>query len=338
MEPVGQLISSTLRKGLISMVISAENSLRSSILSAKGEETRIAKKMWSIGGGKGGTGKSFVTLSLGIRLAKMGRKVVIIDADLGGANQHTLLGIRYPQYTLNDFIKRRVANLNEVCIETSIPNLKLISGGDDILYLSNPKFTQKTRILKHLNKLEADCILLDLGAGSSFNVLDFFIYTEGKIVVLSPFPTSIQNAYGFLKTALYRRFNQLFSKNKPVLNLVKESMDPESEKKIHSIIELVAAVDKIDQESASFMFQEIEDFKIKIIVNMTKSAEDEKVGEIIKTVADKFLGITVDVLKPIAFDKKAEESIVRTNPLLLHESGSSISLATYEIASELLKA
>jgi MinD-like ATPase involved in chromosome partitioning or flagellar assembly len=86
------------------------------------------------------------------------------------------------------------------------------------------------------------------------------------------------------------------------------------------------------------MFQEIEDFKIKIIVNMTKSVEDEKVGEIIKTVADKFLGITVDVLKPIAFDKKAEESIVLTNPLLLHENGNSISMATYEIASALLKA
>ena len=319
-------------------MLSTENNLASSSLSAEGKESIIAKKMWSIGGGKGGTGKSFVTLSLGIRLAKLGKKVVIIDTVLGGANQHTLLGIRHPQYTLNDFIKRKSATLNEVCIETPIPNLKLISGGDDILYLSNPKFSQKARMLKHLNKLEADYILLDLGAGSSFNVLDFFIYTEGKIVVLSPFPTSIQNAYGFLKTALYRRFHQLFSKNKHVMSLVKESMDPENEKKIHSIIELVAEVDKIDQESASLMVQEIENFKIKLIVNMTKSEKDKKTGDIIKTVADKYLGITVDVLKPIDFDKQAEKSILLTNPLLLHEKESSVSMSTYEIALALLKA
>ena len=86
------------------------------------------------------------------------------------------------------------------------------------------------------------------------------------------------------------------------------------------------------------MVQEIEDFKIKLVVNMAKSKEDEKVGDIIKTVADKYLGITVDVLKPIEFDKQAEKSMVLTNPLLLHENGSNISVATYEIATALLKA
>ena len=83
---------------------------------------------------------------------------------------------------------------------------------------------------------------------------------------------------------------------------------------------------------------EIENFKRKLIVNMTKSEKDKKTGDIIKTVADKYLGITVDVLKPIDFDKQAEKSILLTNPLLLHEKGSSISIATYEIALALLKA
>lgn len=319
------------------MTISVKNDLASHSHLAEEKESAIVKKMWSVGGGKGGTGKSFVALSLGIRLAKMGRKVVIIDADLGGANQHTLLGIRSPQWTLNDFIKRRIDSLNEVSIETSIPNLKLISGGDDILYLSNPKFSQKARMLRHLNSLEADCIILDLGAGSAFNVLDFFIYTKGKIVILSPFPTSIQNAYGFIKSALYRRFNQLFSKNDQILSLINESIDPGSEKKTHSIIELIAEIDKIDQESSSIMSQEIDSFKIKLIVNMAKSKEDTKVGDIIKTVADKYLGIAVDVLKPIPFNKQVEKSILLTNPLLLNENGSSVSVAIYEIALALLK-
>jgi len=319
------------------MPVTIENHLANNSLSVDETDIAAIKKMWSIGGGKGGTGKSFVTLSLGIRLANMGKRVVIIDADLGGANLHTLLGIRYPQYTLNDFMKRRIDKLNEVCIETSIPHLKLISGGDDILYLSNPKFSQKARMLRHLNKLETDYILLDLGSGSSFNVLDFFIFTQGKMVIVSPFPTSIQNAYGFIKSALYRRFSRRFSQNDQILSLIKRSIDPGSEEKINSVVELIAAVDKIDQESASIMSQEVENFKIKLIVNMVKSKEDTKVGDIIKIVSDKYLGITVDVLKSIPFDRQVEKSITLTNPLLINETGSKVAMSIYEVALNMLK-
>lgn len=319
------------------MPVTIETNLASPSPLVDEKDTTIKRKMWSIGGGKGGTGKSFVTLSLGLRLASMGKKVVIIDADLGGANQHMLLGIRNPCYTLNDFIKRRIDNLNEVCIETAIPNLKLISGGDDILYLSNPKFSQKVRILRHLNKLEADYILLDLGAGSSFNVLDFFIYTEGRIVIVSPFPTSIHDAYGFIKSAIYRRLNQLFSKNDPVSNLIEKAIDPGDEERINSIFELIAAVNKIDRESASIMSKEIDNFRIKLIVNMAKTKKDIKVGDIVRVAADKYLGITVDVLKPIPFDTQVEKSIILSNPLLLNETGSKIAMSFYEVAHNLLK-
>jgi len=319
------------------MTLQIKDTVAQNDLPKEEKEAPITKKMWSIGGGKGGTGKSFVTLTLGSRLAKMGKKVIIIDADLGGANLHTLLGIRYPEHTLNDFLKRRIDNLNEVCIETPIDNLKLISGGDDILYLANPKYSQKARILRNLKKLDADYILLDLGAGSSFNILDFFIYTEGKIVVVSPFPTSVQNAYGFIKSALYRRLSQLFSKNDQILNLIKKSIDPGSEEKINSVVELIAAVDKIDGESASVMNQEIDNFKIKLIVNMAKSEEDIKVGDIIRVVSDKYLGVNVDVLKPVPFDTLVEKSIILTNPLLLNERGSEVAMSIYEIASDILK-
>jgi len=319
------------------MTLQIKDTVAQNDLPKEEKEAPITKKMWSIGGGKGGTGKSFVTLTLGSRLAKMGKKVIIIDADLGGANLHTLLGIRYPEHTLNDFLKRRIDNLNEVCIETPIDNLKLISGGDDILYLANPKYSQKARILRNLKKLDADYILLDLGAGSSFNILDFFIYTEGKIVVVSPFPTSVQNAYGFIKSALYRRLSQLFSKNDQILNLIKKSIDPGSEEKINSVVELIAAVDKIDGESASVMNQEIDNFKIKLIVNMAKSEEDIKVGDIIRVVSDKYLDVNVDVLKPVPFDTLVEKSIILTNPLLLNETGSEVAMSIYEIASDILK-
>ena len=305
-----------------------------------GEEksSPLVQKMWSIGGGKGGTGKSFVTLSLSIRMARMGKKVVIIDADLGGANMHTLLGIRSPDLTLNDFLEKRAATLNQVCIGTPIDNLNLISGGDDILNLANPKYSQKERIIRNLKKLEADYIFLDLGAGTSFNILDFFIYTPGKIIVVSPFPTSVQNAYGFIKSALYRHLSRLFARNNEILRLIKRLIDPGSEERINSTVELIAAVDKLDTASAALMQKEVDAFKIKLIVNMAKSDENKKVGDIIKIVSDKYLGVDVEVLKAIPFDALVEKSILLTKPLLFSDTGSEVSASLYEIASDILKA
>ena len=102
----------------------------------------------------------------------------------------------HPITPLNDFLEKRVETLKQICIGTSVPGLSLISGGDDILTLANPKFAQKERIVRNFKTLDADYILLDLGAGTSFNTLDFFISTPVKIVVVTPFPTSVQNAYG----------------------------------------------------------------------------------------------------------------------------------------------
>ncbi len=319
------------------MTLKIEENVACENVSGQEKEAPITQKMWSIGGGKGGTGKSFVTLSMGIHLARMRKQVIIIDADLGGANIHTLLGIRSPDHSLNDFLERRIDDLNQVCIETPVENLKIISGGDDILNLANPKFSQKERILRSLKRLEADHILLDLGAGTSFNILDFFIFTQGKIVVVSPFPTSVQNAYGFIKSGLYRKLTRLFPKNQEILRLIKRLVDPGSDERINSVVELIAAVDKIDGESAAIMHQEVDNFKIKLIVNMRKSKEDAKVGEIIKVVADKYLSVDVDVLASIPFDALVEKSIILANPLIFSGTGSEVSASIYDITSDLLK-
>ena len=297
----------------------------------------VMPRMWSIGGGKGGTGKSFITLGLGMRLAKMGKRVTIIDADLGGANMHILLSIRAPDHTLNDFLERRVETLQQICMETSVPGLTLISGGDDILSLANPKFAQKERMVRNFKKLDADYVLLDLGAGTSFNVLDFFVSTPVKIVVVTPFPTSVQNAYGLIKSALYRRLTRIFSRTNEVLSLIERMISPSGEEDIHSIMELVSAVEKLDPASASLIMQEVNNYRIKLIVNMVRSREDANVGEIIKIVSDKYLGVHVDVLRPVPFDSLVEKSVRLTNPHLFNSTGSEVSASIYEIVADMIK-
>ena len=100
-------------------------------------EAIVRQKLWSIGGGKGGIGKSIFTLGLGISLARLGYKIIVVDADLGGANLHTLMGVRYPPHTMEDFLLRRVQRLEDIIIETGVKNIGLICGADDILGSAN---------------------------------------------------------------------------------------------------------------------------------------------------------------------------------------------------------
>ena len=84
------------------------------------------QKIWAVGGGKGGVGKSLVTANLSICLALMGHKVITVDLDLGGANLHTCLGVKIPDKTLTDYINKKSKNLNELVTPTPIKNLFII--------------------------------------------------------------------------------------------------------------------------------------------------------------------------------------------------------------------
>src|ERR1035438_5027948 len=95
------------------------------------------KKVWAVGGGKGGVGKSFVISNLAISLARTGKKVIAIDLDLGGANLHTALGCDIPRTTLNDFLIGQCGKLDDLLVKTSISNLSFISGANDSVGIAN---------------------------------------------------------------------------------------------------------------------------------------------------------------------------------------------------------
>jgi flagellar biosynthesis protein FlhG len=160
-------------------------------------DPQLRKQLWAIGGGKGGVGKSLITVMLGATLTRWGKKVIIVDVDLGGSNINHLVGIRNPAYTLEDFIHRRTEKIEDVALDTPVENLKVICGAGHILGMANPKSAQKARLFNNLAKLEADIILLDLGAGTSYATLDFFLFASRKLIVLSPETTSIQMPMDF---------------------------------------------------------------------------------------------------------------------------------------------
>ncbi len=163
-----------------------------------------ARSIWAIGGGKGGIGKTLLTSNIAVYLSWLNKKVVVVDMDLGGANLHTSLGVDPPPRTLSDLVLGRVEDIHDLIQPTPIRNLSIISGAQDQIGIANMRHMQKTRLLRKLRDIDADFILLDLGAGTATNTLDFFLLADRKLVVVTPEPTSIENAYRFIKSAFYR--------------------------------------------------------------------------------------------------------------------------------------
>src|SRR3954470_1220356 len=96
-----------------------------------------ARHIIAIGSGKGGVGKSLLAANLAIYLAQLGKRVVLLDADLGGANLHTFVGVERPRVTLGDFFDKRVERIEECIVETQVANLGLLSAEGDPLWAAN---------------------------------------------------------------------------------------------------------------------------------------------------------------------------------------------------------
>ena len=175
----------------------------------------------SVGGGKGGVGKSVVALNLAVELARSGRKTVLVDLDLGAANLHTLLGLSTSPGGIGSFLYRTQGRcLADFAMETGVRNLRFISGDGLIPGIANLEHVRKLKILYGLRSLNADCAVLDLGAGTHFNVVDFFSITRSGVVVTLPEPTAVMNAYEFLKNVTYRMIEREFRSRAAVIEEV----------------------------------------------------------------------------------------------------------------------
>jgi len=295
-------------------------------------------KILAIGGGKGGAGKSVFSTIMAFWLARTGNRTILIDVDLGGANLHTLLGIKSPDRTLNDFITRKFSELEDICIDTSEKNLRLISGASDVLSLANPHFSQKIKLMTHLSRLDADYVVLDLGAGTSFNVLDFFLIAHKKIIVLTPEPTSIQNAYIFVRNTAYRKLSRLSNKNPSLQALIKIAMDPKNVLKIRTIKELFMFIEESDDKNIiEGLKKEIGNIHLGVVTNMVKNEKEENAGRIVQIVAEKYLTIPSTNLGCVSYDKHIRKMVSDMIPLTSLDQSSLAYGHVYEIVSKLSK-
>jgi len=307
----------------------------SAVQRERNEGRKGPRSIWTIGGGKGGSGKTFIAVNLGICLSRFSEEVVLIDTDLGGANIHTLLGLSFPQRTLSDFINKKVKGIRDVVVDTDIPNLGLVVGAQDLLNAANPKEPLKWKLIRHINSLDADYIILDLGAGNSFNVLDFFLISENEILVVTPEPTCIENTYRFIKSAFFRKVKRIIS-HFGVKEIIDMAMDQGNERGIKTPFDIIELAGKIDKSIGLRLERELESFRPKLIVNQVRTKSDVDIGLSMKSAFLKYFGISMDYLGYIVYDNDVWQSVQRRKPLVLEFPQSRASKCINEITLKLI--
>ena len=294
------------------------------------------RRIWSIGGGKGGIGKSLLAASLGAQLARMGKRVVLVDADLGGANLHTCLGVAGPPLTLGDFIQRRVERIEDVAVETGRPGLRLISGASDFLSAANINYAQKVRVLNRIKALDVDVVLMDLGAGTAYNIIDFFLAADVSLLVVVPEPTSIENGYRFIKSALYRRLRRA-AQGDEVRRMVDSAIEGKNASGFRTPLDLLAAVEREEPRAAEALRRELRAYQPRFIVNQVRGDADAAIGHQLVTACARHLGIRAGYAGFVRYDDAVWRCVRQRRLFLDDPEGGRPAEDVHKIAAGLLQ-
>ena len=168
------------------------------IVKQQNKKQRSARVI-TVTSGKGGVGKSNVSVNLAIQMGRLGKRAVILDADFGLANIEVMLGMR-PQYNLADMMFRGKDVKDIIC--TGPEDIGFISGGSGLREMTNLNKDQILSLVRTMYELDhyADVVIIDTGAGISDTVIELVASSSEVLLVATPEPTSITDAYALLKT------------------------------------------------------------------------------------------------------------------------------------------
>lgn len=269
-----------------------------------------------IASGKGGVGKTVLSANLGVALAKAGKTVVLMDLDLGGSNLHTVLGVRNRHAGVGNLIFRQEEELESLLVPTSQDRLFLIPGDALLPGTANLPYFRKQKIIKETAALVADFVILDLGSGTTYNTVDFFLAGSDGVIVCTPETTSILNAYSFIKTSVYRILYRSFPSKSPERGTVQSFIEERIEGSDDSFDTLRTRLGEISDNAAEVCRKCLKDFRPRVVLNMGRSPEDLEIGRRLRTISRRNLGIEVNFIGYLPREELMTESIIQRKPVI----------------------
>jgi flagellar biosynthesis protein FlhG len=285
----------------------------------------------AIASGRGGVGKSLLAASVGVYLAQLGKRVVLVDANLGSGNLHTLLGVEEPRVSVHGFLCKEVKHIEEVVAKTPFRGLGLIPGHDNAIGATNPRPAQKNRLLNQLRSLAVDYVIIDLAAGSDFNTLDLFLSADLHLVLIVPEPTSVESSFRLIKSAFIRKIRSLKGIDRLLLDLQAVA---------HSGIPTPNQIYEVARERDPSMGEAIHramaEFKPRLVVSMTRTRDDLELGLALASVGRRHLALPLDYLGYVESEDVAWVTVRKRRPLLVDYPEAKVAKDIERIARRIL--
>jgi flagellar biosynthesis protein FlhG len=284
-------------------------------------------RLLAVGGGKGGVGKSILSANLASKLAQSGYRVLVVDLDLGCANLHTHFGIPKPKFTLANFILFGDRSFAEMITPTTVAGVALIAGGQEAAWGRHLARGPETlmalwdSLLRSQQQFNVDFVIMDLGAGTQRHTMDFFSAASLGIATVLPEPTSIENAYVFLKTHLWHlvdhvaiRTQQQDAASDLRLLLTKIGSDGSGKGYLDAFRQLAQGYPTYINDVLAAMRSR----NLGIVINQTRSQADIEIGGSMELICRRYFGLQAFFLGDMNYDDCAWKSL-RNRRLLLND-------------------
>jgi len=290
-----------------------------------------------VASGKGGVGKSLVAANLAVALSQAGKRVILVDMDLGASNLHLLLGISGVRKGIGTYLSSNSGSLEELIVETDYSGLRFIPGDAEIPGMAAIKSQQKSGLIRRMMDLKADYLIVDLGAGSGNTVMDCFLSSGQGIIVTAPTLTATLNAYLFLKNAVFRILSSSLRKSSPgqaYLDSLRK--DGAALQKVY-IPKLLGTIREMDREGYEEYRRKISGFHPQLILNLLDDPADAQKASKIRRSCKEYLDIDVEHLGIIYRDHLQDIALSSRLPIIVYKPQAVLSQAVYRIADKLLQ-
>ncbi len=286
----------------------------------------------AVAGGKGGVGKSLVAANVGIFLATLGKKVVLVDGALGTPNLHVFAGVHRPSRTLSECLVPGGPRLADLTAATPLAGLRLVAGAGDPAWIANPRPSMIRQLGAQLRELPADYVVVDLGPGVSPWVLDLFLDADVGILCAIPDPTSVELMLRFVRAAFLQRLRRLGLGE--VGRLTPAEMRCHEGGMIAPLDLYLRAVASGDPRVGELRGA-ILGFSPQLVINAARSKADMELGRAVVSASRRRLGIPIQYLGHLEYDEAVWVSSRRRRPLLVEHPESRIAKCFERLARAL---
>lgn len=290
-----------------------------------------------IASGKGGVGKSLLSANLAIALGQAGKKVVLADLDLGASNLHLALGHNVKNNSIGTYLTDK-SSFQSIIEPTEYDNVSFIAGDSQIPGLTTLKAAQKTKLLRNFHSIDADFLILDLGAGTHQIILDMFLQSPQGILVTAPTVTATLDGYLFLKNSVFRLLNTTYKRGSAGHQYLEQLKTNSDAMKSIYIPKLVDQLSVVDPVNTGLFKTRMNQFKPRLVMNMIDDPKDADRAQRIRNSCSQYLGMDLEYLGLMYRDQLQDKALSSRLPVIIYKPNCVLSQAIYRIAEKVIAA